>query len=67
MEQRPDARGNGQVPAGLGINDIYVLAPNYQAGKDMVGLKRYYKGKIIEEIYTKMGQQDYQAEITQLR
>ena len=31
------------------------------------GLKRYFKGKIVEEIYTKMGQQDYQAEITQLR
>jgi branched-chain amino acid transport system substrate-binding protein len=44
------------------------MAPNYQAGKDMVaGLKRYYKGRIVEEIYTKLGQQDYQAEISQLR
>ena len=50
------------------MNDVYVLAPNYQAGKDMVtGFKRYYKGRIVEEIYTKLGQQDYQAEITQLR
>src|SRR5438270_15938 len=31
------------------------------------GLKRYYKGRIVEENYTKLGQQDYQAEITQLR
>src|SRR6266581_778985 len=37
-------------------------------GKDMVaGLKRYYKGRIVEEVYTKLGQQDYQAEISQLR
>ena len=51
-----------------GINDLYVMAPNYQAGKDMVaGLKRYYKGRIVEEVYTKFGQQDYQAEISQLR
>jgi branched-chain amino acid transport system substrate-binding protein len=51
-----------------GVNDLYVMAPNYQAGKDMVaGLKRYYKGKIVDEVYTKLGQQDYQAEITQLR
>ena len=51
-----------------GINDVYVMAPNYQAGKDMVaGFKRYYKGRIVEEVYTKLGQQDYQAEITQLR
>jgi branched-chain amino acid transport system substrate-binding protein len=33
----------------------------------VVGLKRYYKGRIVEEIYTKLGQQDYQAELTQLR
>jgi branched-chain amino acid transport system substrate-binding protein len=51
-----------------GINDVYVMAPNYQGGKDMVtGFKRYYKGRIVEEIYTKLGQQDYQAEITQMR
>jgi branched-chain amino acid transport system substrate-binding protein len=66
---------NDESPEAMGeflqqqkINDLYVLAPNYQAGKDMVaGLKRTYKGKIVEEIYTKPGQQDYQAEITQLR
>jgi len=50
------------------INDLYIISPNYQAGKDMVaGLKRYYKGRIVEEIYTKFQQQDYQAEISQLR
>src|SRR2546426_12268579 len=66
---------NDQTPEAMGkflqdsnVNDLYVLAPNYQAGKDMVaGLKRYYKGRIVEEIYTKLGQQDYQAEISQLR
>ncbi len=66
---------NDQTPEAMGkflqdtsINDLYVLAPNYQAGKDMVtGLKRYYKGRIVEEVYTKLGQQDYQAEISQLR
>jgi branched-chain amino acid transport system substrate-binding protein len=51
-----------------GVNDLYVMAPNYQAGKDMVaGLKRYYKGRIVDEVYTKFQQQDYQAEISQLR
>jgi branched-chain amino acid transport system substrate-binding protein len=65
-DQTPEAMGKFLQDSG--VNDIYVMAPNYQAGKDMVaGLKRYYKGKIVEEIYTKMGQQDYQAEITQLR
>jgi branched-chain amino acid transport system substrate-binding protein len=65
-DQSPEAMGKFLQDSG--INDLYVLAPNYQAGKDMVaGLKRYYKGNIVEEIYTKLGQQDYQAEITQLR
>ena len=65
-DQTPEAMG--KFLQDTGVNDIYVLAPNYQAGKDMVaGLKRYYKGRIVEENYTKLGQQDYQAEITQLR
>jgi branched-chain amino acid transport system substrate-binding protein len=33
----------------------------------VAGLKRYYKGRIVEEVYTKFQQQDYQAEISQLR
>jgi len=65
-DQTPEAMGKFLQDSG--INDLYVIAPNYQAGKDMVtGLKRYYKGRIVEENYTKLGQQDYQAEITQLR
>jgi branched-chain amino acid transport system substrate-binding protein len=65
-DQSPEAMG--KYLQDKGINDLYVLAPNYQAGKDMVaGLKRYYKGRIIEEVYTKFQQQDYQAEISQLR
>ena len=65
-DQTPEAMGKYLQDSG--VNDIYVLAPNYQAGKDMVaGLKRYYKGRIVEENYTKLGQQDYQAEISQLR
>jgi len=65
-DQTPEAMG--KFLQDQGVNDIYVMAPNYQAGKDMVaGFKRYYKGRIVEEVFTTMGQQDYQAEITQLR
>ncbi len=65
-DQTPEAMG--KFLQDTGVNDLYVISPNYQAGKDMVaGLKRYYKGNIVEENYTKLGQQDYQAEITQLR
>src|SRR5258708_6329641 len=65
-DQTPEAMGKFMQDSG--VNDVYVLAPNYQAGKDMVaGFKRYYKGRIVEETFTKLGQQAYQAEITQLR
>jgi branched-chain amino acid transport system substrate-binding protein len=33
----------------------------------VAGLKRYYKGRIVDEVYTKLGQQDYQAEISALQ
>src|SRR3954465_12002312 len=65
-DESPEAMGKFLQDSG--VDDLYVLAPNYQAGKDMVaGLKRYYKGRIVAEVYTKFQQQDYQAEITQLR
>ena len=65
-DESPEAMG--KYLQEKGVQDLYVMAPNYQAGKDMVaGLKRYYKGRIVDEVYTKLGQQDYQAEITQLR
>ena len=46
----------------------FILAPNYPAGKDaLTGFKRYYKGELANEIYTKVGQTDYAAEIAQIR
>lgn len=65
-DQSPEAMGKFMQEKG--INDVYILAPNYQAGKDMVaGFKRYFKGKIVDEVYTRVGQPDYQAELSQLR
>src|SRR3954463_16607999 len=62
-DQSPEAMGKFLQDKGL--NDVYLMAPNYQAGKDMLaGFKRYFKGRIVEENYTKLGQQDYQAEIS---
>ena len=65
-DQTPEAMGKYMTDQG--IKDVYIMAPNYQAGKDMLtGFKRYYKGRIVDEVYTKLGQADYQAEISQLR
>ena len=65
-DQTPEAMGKHMQDQGL--NDVYLMAPNYAAGKDMLtGFKRYFKGRIVEEVYTKLGQTDYQAEISALR
>ncbi|WP_372615170.1 ABC transporter substrate-binding protein [Aquicoccus sp.] len=51
-----------------GIEKVFLLAPNYPAGKDMIaGFKRFYEGEIADEVYTKLGQNDYAAEIAQIR
>ncbi len=50
------------------IDNVYIMAPNYAAGKDMLsGFKRAYKGTIVAETYTAFGQLDYQAELSQVR
>lgn len=52
-----------------GYKRVYLMAPNYPAGKDaLTGFKRYYSGgEIIGEVYTQIGQPDYAAELAQLR
>ncbi len=58
----------GQYATEKGYTNVYILAPNYIAGKDNVaGFKRFYKGKIAAEVYTSLGQADYAAEIAALR
>ncbi|WP_040438721.1 ABC transporter substrate-binding protein [Roseibium aggregatum] len=51
-----------------GLKNSFLLAPNYPAGQDaLTGYKRMYKGELAGEIYTKLGQTDYAAEIAQIR
>ena len=51
-----------------GFKNSFMLAPNYPAGKDaLTGYKRFYKGDVAGEIYTQLGQNDYAAEIAQIR
>jgi len=51
-----------------GIKNVLFVAPNYIGGKDAAtGFKRYYHGKLVDEMYTKLGQLDYAAELSQIR
>lgn len=58
----------GKYVTDKGYKRVYLLAPNYPAGKDgLTGFKRFYKGEIAGEVYTNLGQTDYAAEIANLR
>jgi branched-chain amino acid transport system substrate-binding protein len=58
----------GKTVMDKGFKKVVVLAPNYPAGKDAItGFKRFYKGAVADEIYTKLGQLDYSAELAQAR
>jgi branched-chain amino acid transport system substrate-binding protein len=58
----------GQYVTSKGLKNVIFLAPNYVGGHDAAnGFKRYYKGKLQDEMYTKLGQLDYAAELSQIR
>jgi branched-chain amino acid transport system substrate-binding protein len=66
-DQTPEALGHRM--SGDGIKTIYMMAPNYQAGKDMIsGLRRTLKGpQIVGEAMFKVGESDFQADLSKLR
>ena len=58
----------GAYANSAGFANSFILAPNYPAGKDaLTGYKRLYEGEIVGEVYTKLGANEYAAEIAQIR
>jgi branched-chain amino acid transport system substrate-binding protein len=52
----------------LGKKRLFLLAPNYQAGKQILAaVKGTFAGEIAGEIYTSLDQTDFSAEIAQIR
>jgi len=67
---------NDQTPMALGellnqkgVKSLYLIAPNYAAGQDMVaGVERTFKGKIVGKDMTAWPQQlDWSAELTKVK
>lgn len=57
----------GKHAQDAGYKRVFVMAPNYQAGKDSIsGFKRFFKGEIVDEVYTQLGQLDFSAEIAKI-
>jgi branched-chain amino acid transport system substrate-binding protein len=58
----------GQLATNMGYKKAFLLAPNYPAGKDaLTGFKRLFKGEVAGEVYTRLDQTDYAAEMAQIR
>ncbi|HEY8382845.1 MAG TPA: ABC transporter substrate-binding protein [Microvirga sp.] len=57
----------GKVAQDRGYKKVYLLAPNYQAGKDaLAGFKRHYKGEVVEESYVPLNNLDFQSELAKI-
>src|SRR6476620_12258045 len=57
----------GKYAQDKGFKKAFLLAPNYQAGKDMIGgFKKHFKGEIADEVYTPLGQLDFSAELAKI-
>ena len=58
----------GAAATTLGYKRAYILAPNYQAGKDaLTGFKRTFKGEIVGETYTRLDQTDFAPEMALIK
>lgn len=66
---------NEDIPAAMGKyvteqkhESVFLIAPNYPGGRESIGgFKRLYEGKIADEVYVKLGQLDFSAELAQAR
>jgi branched-chain amino acid transport system substrate-binding protein len=57
----------GKVAQQRGYKRVYVIVPNYQAGKDSAaGFKLDYKGEVVEESYVPLGTLDFQVELSKI-
>ncbi|WP_207461438.1 ABC transporter substrate-binding protein [Azospirillum sp. SYSU D00513] len=57
----------GQAAQDAGYKRVFVLVPNYQAGKDAVaGFRSRFKGEVVDEIYVPLTQLDFSTEITKI-
>lgn len=62
------AQAAGDLLNADGVKSLYIMVPNYQGGKDIVaGVTSTYKGKVVSQTLFKMGETDFQADISKLR
>ena len=62
-----NAEAMGKYAQDNGIKKAFLMAPNYQAGRDeLAGFKNNFKGEVADEVYVPLNQLDYSAEISKI-
>jgi branched-chain amino acid transport system substrate-binding protein len=57
----------GKYAQDTGIKKVFLMAPNYQAGRDALnGFKSFFKGEIADEAFVPLGHLDYSAELARI-
>jgi branched-chain amino acid transport system substrate-binding protein len=57
----------GKYAQDSGLKKVFLMAPNYQAGRDaLAGFKAFFKGDIADEVYVPLNQLDYAAELAKI-
>src|SRR5947207_5848744 len=58
---------SGKHAQDSGIKKVFLMAPNYQAGRDaLAGFKSFFKGEIADEVYVPLGHLDYSPELSKI-
>jgi branched-chain amino acid transport system substrate-binding protein len=58
---------SGKHAQDSGIKKVFLMAPNYQAGKDaLAGFKAFFRGEIADEVYVPLNQLDFSAELAKI-
>ncbi len=66
-QNNQNAEAMGAYAQKAGFSKVFMIAPNYQAGRDnMEGFRKHYRGEIVGEVYVPLGHQDYSAEIARI-
>jgi len=57
----------GQAAQDAGYRRVFVMTPNYQAGRDAVaGFKSRFQGTVVDEVYVPLTQLDFSAELAKI-
>jgi len=57
----------GQAAQDAGHRRVFLLTPNYQAGRDaMAGFKSRFQGQVVDEVYVPLTHVDFSAELARI-